>query len=324
MTLEVPLTLEPMEAVPVDELPKEHGWLLEPKYDGFRCLVFRDGSVVDMRSRRQRPLARYFPEIAAAAGALPIPHFVLDGELIVPDRPFDTLQLRLHPAASRIARLSREQPAQFIAFDLLADERGHSLLDKPFQDRRAALEAFFQRAGTSSVFVLSKATKSQATARDWLSRLGHGLDGIVAKRLDLEYRPGIRAMQKFKLWQTIDCVVGGLYYKQGTRSIEYLLMGLYDDAGRLNYVGRCGVGGHAAKIATLVEPLIGGGGFTGNMPGGRSRWSTHEREAVPLEPRLVAEVSADHIENGRFRHGSRLLRWRDDKDPKACTMDQMR
>jgi len=130
-------------------------------------------------------------------------------------------------------------------------------------------------------------------------------------------------MQKYKLWQTVDCVVGGIYYKRGTQSVEYLLMGLYDEAGKLNYVGRCGVGDHSDEIKSLLKPLIGGSGFTGNAPGGVSRWSSRERKPIPLEPRLVAEVSADHIENGRFRHGSRLIRWRDDKGPRACTMEQI-
>jgi ATP-dependent DNA ligase len=153
--------------------------------------------------------------------------------------------------------------------------------------------------------------------------VGHGLDGLMAKRLDLPYQPGQRAMQKFKQWRTIDCVVGGVYYRRGTQVIEYLLMGLYDSEGRLNYVGRCGVGDGAAAIGERVTPLLGRGGFTGKAPGGRSRWSREERVAVPLEPALVAEVSADHIEHGRFRHGSRLVRWRDDKDPRKCTMDQL-
>ena len=312
-----------MEAMPVDELPRGGGWLFEPKYDGFRCLLFRDGDTVHLQSRRQRPLGRYFPEIITQAQALALSHFVFDGELIIPDQPFDTLQLRLHPAASRVQRLSREHPAQIIAFDLLADTRGHSLLQRPFSERRHALEQAFEKIGKSPTFLLSKAATSIATARGWLKRLGHGLDGVVSKRLDLPYRPGERAMQKFKLWKTVDCVVGGIYCKRGTQSVEYLLMGLYDDAGRLNYVGRCGFAGNGSEIGALVQPLIGGSGFTGNLPGGKSRWGGAERKAIPLEPRLVAEVSADYIENGRFRHGSRLLRWREDKAPRACTMDQL-
>jgi ATP-dependent DNA ligase len=312
-----------MEALPVTALPSGAEWLFEPKYDGFRCLLFRDGEEVHLQSRRQRPLDRYFPEMIAAARELPVERFVFDGELVIPGQPFDTLQLRLHPAASRVRLLAGQHPAQLVVFDLLADETGGSLLDEPFGTRRAALEAMFKRLGERPRFLLSKATRARETARGWLRRLGHGLDGIVAKRIDLPYRPGERAMQKFKLWQTIDCVVGGVYYAAGTERIEYLLMGLYDEAGRLNYVGRCGVGDRRAEIEDLVRPLIGGAGFSGEAPGGKSRWSNRERVAVPVQPRLVAEVSADHIENGRFRHGSRLLRWRDDKDPRACTLDQI-
>jgi ATP-dependent DNA ligase len=311
-----------MEATPVDDLPAGNGWLFEPKYDGFRSILFRDADGVDLQSRRQRPLGRYFPEIIDAARHLSIKRFVFDGELIIPDQPFDTLQLRLHPAASRVQLLSRQHRAQMVVFDLLADEHGRSLVDHPFSDRRAALEAAFQHFGSNASFVLSKATTARATARGWLKRLGHGLDGIVAKRLDQPYRPGERAMQKYKLWQTVDCVVGGIYYKRGTQTPEYLLMGLYDEAGRLNYVGRCGVGEKAHEIDKLMMPLIGGSGFSGTRPGGPSRWSNRERKPIPLQPKLVAEVSADHIENGRFRHGSRFVRWRDDKEPRACTMDQ--
>lgn len=324
MTLEVSLSLQPMEATPVDDLPTGGGWLFEPKYDGFRCLLFRDGDAVDLQSRRQRPLGRYFPEIIRAAGELPIERFVFDGELIIPDQPFDTLQLRLHPATSRVQLLSRQHPAQIILFDLLASENGRSLLDRPFSERRSALEAACDRIGQNETFVLSKTSGSRSTARAWLRHVGHGLDGIVAKPLGLPYRPGERAMQKFKLWQTVDCVVGGIYYRRDTQIIEYLLMGLYDAAGRLNYVGRCGIGDRGTDIAERLQPLIGGSGFTGNAPGGISRWSARERKPIPLAPKLVAEVSADHIENGRFRHGSRLLRWRDDKEPRACTMDQFR
>ncbi|MBV8092946.1 MAG: ATP-dependent DNA ligase, partial [Acetobacteraceae bacterium] len=298
-------------------------WLFEPKHDGFRCVIFRDEDIVHLQSRRQRPLERYFPEMADACLAVQVPRYVLDGELIIPGEPFDTLQLRLHPAASRIAKLSKEYPAAFIAFDLLADETGGSLLDRPFAERRKALEAFFERLAPTPRIMLSAATTSAARARQWLTKVGQGLDGIVAKRLDLKYQPGRRSMQKYKIWQTVDCVVGGLYYKKGTETIEYLLLGLYDDAGQLNYVGRCGIGENAKEITQLLKPLIGSPGFTGNAPGGRSRWSTRERIAIPLQPKLVAEVSADHIEAGRFRHGSRLIRWREDKAPRACTMDQI-
>jgi ATP-dependent DNA ligase len=324
MALEVPLSLEPMEAQPVDELPSGPGWLLEQKYDGFRAILFRDGEAVHLQSRRQRPLGRYFPEVVRAALEWPVTRFVLDGELVIPGQPFDLLQLRLHPAPSRVTKLSRDHPARFVAFDLLADAEGRSLLARPFGARRGELERFFaQGGGPHDGFALSRATASFGTARRWLKSVGHGLDGIVAKRLDLPYQSGRRAMQKFKLWRTVDCVVGGIYRRRGTEQVEYLLMGLYDAAGRLNYVGRCGVGDQAAEAERLIAPLIGGSGFDGEAPGGRSRWSDRERVAVPLEPLLVAEVSADHVEHGHFRHGSRLIRWREDKDPRACTADQL-
>ena len=205
-----------MEALPVDDLPSGTGWLFEPKYDGFRCLLFRDDDTVHLQSRRQRPLGRYFPEIIEAARQLPFKQFVFDGELVIPDQPFDALQLRLHPAISRVQKLSREHPAQIVVFDLLTDEQGRSLLERPFRERRTALEAAFKRIDRASSFVLSKATTFPDTARKWLKRVGHGLDGIVVKRLELPYRPGERVMQKFKLWKTVDCVVGGIYYKPNT------------------------------------------------------------------------------------------------------------
>jgi ATP-dependent DNA ligase len=324
MALEVPLSLEPMEAEPVDALPPAgETWQYEPKVDGFRCIAFRDGEVVSLQSRRQKPLARYFPEIAEAAIKLPRRRFVIDGELVIPDQPFDTLQLRLHPAASRIARLSREHPAQFVAFDLLTDADGQSMLSLAFAHRRAALEQFFDEISDNPHFMLSKATRSTSIARMWLKNVGHGLDGIVAKRLDQPYRPGQRAMLKYKVWKTVDCVVGGVYYRKGTQDVEYLLLGLFDDAGLLHYVGRCGVGEKAREFSQLLQPLLGGPGFTGNAPAGKSRWNSRERKPIPLQLKLVAEVSADHVEGGRFRHGSRLLRWRTDKRPEDCMMDQV-
>ncbi|HSU05339.1 MAG TPA: ATP-dependent DNA ligase [Acetobacteraceae bacterium] len=321
MHLPIPLSLEPMEAEPVDDLPSGAGWAYEPKYDGFRCIAFRDGDEVALQSRRQRPLARFFPEVAANIAALPVSRFVLDGELVIIGKEFDTLQLRLHPAASRITKLSRETPATFVAFDLLADDRGRSLLEWPFAERRAALVEMFQRFANHHGLILADETQSSTQARRWLKDVGRGLDGIVAKRLDLPYQAGRREMLKFKLWHTVDCVVGGVYFKPGTKIIEYLLCGLYDAAGRLNYVGRCAVDDAAARAK--ISPLIGGEGFTGEAPGGPSRWSRKERVATPLRPEQVVEVSADHITAGKFRHGSRLVRWRDDKDPRRCTTDQL-
>lgn len=324
MTLAVPLDLEPMEAASVGELPTGRGWQYEPKYDGFRALLFKDGDVVHLQSRNGKPLDRYFPEIVAAAVALPADRVVIDGELVIEGRPFSDLQLRLHPAASRVAKLAAEIPATLIAFDLLADPADPSLVDSPFGERRHRLKAFFAGLDHGGRLILGDATTIRRKAEAWLARLGKGLDGIVAKRLDLPYRAGERAMAKFKVWRTVDCVVGGLYYRQGSRSIvEYLLLGLYDDAGRLNYVGRCGWPGDGAEAGSLFAPLVGGEGFTGNAPAGISRWSGRQRQVVPLRHQVVVEASADHVEAGRFRHGSRLVRIRDDKLPAACTMDQL-
>jgi ATP-dependent DNA ligase len=264
MTLAVARTLAPMEAEPVDQLPAGPGWQYEPKYDGFRCLVFKDGADVDLRSRNSKPLARYFPEITPAVAALPVARLVLDGELIIPKQPFDVLQLRLHPAASRIKLLAGEHPATLVAFDLLADVDGTSLLHRPFAERRKALAALFKRIGKQPRLSLARATTSRAGALKWLKGLGHGLDGIVAKRLDLAYQPGQRAMRKFKVWTTVDCVVGGLYLRPGTTNeIEFLLLGLYDPAGKLNYVGRARVDNERAAHAKLApgryEPVVGPG-----------------------------------------------------------------
>jgi ATP-dependent DNA ligase len=251
--------------------------------------------------------------------------FVLDGELVIPGQPFDALQARLHPAASRIQRLSVEMPARFVAFDLLASATGHSMLHHPFRGRRLALEKLFALIGESDSFLLSEAATSPDVARGWLSRLGHGLDGIVAKRLDIPYQAGARAMLKYKVWKTVDCVVGGVYCQQATGAIEYLLMGLYDDTGLLNYVGRCGAQAiDPNELAGRLVPLLNrGGGFTGKQPGAENRWSGSKRELVPVVPELVAEVSADHVENGRFRHGSRFVRWRPDKKPNDCRIEQV-
>jgi ATP-dependent DNA ligase len=255
--------------------------------------------------------------------ALPVKRFVLDGEIIIREESFETLQLRLHPAATRIEQLAHAHPATFVAFDLLADAHGLSLLDKPFAERRSALEAFFKLTGKGRAIIRSRGTRSRAQALKWIRGVGNGLDGIMCKLLAEPYCPGERAMLKYKVWRTVDCVVGGYYPRRGSRQIEYLLLGLYDRDGRLNYVGRAGLGEGSAKLARMLSPLVGGLGFTGRAPGEKSRWSNKSRKVVPLRPKLVVEASADHIENGTFCHGARLLRWRDDKKPEACTLDQL-
>lgn len=318
-----------MEAQSVDQLPTGDGWQYEPKWDGFRCIAFRDGDRVELQSRNQKPLGRYFPDLADALAGLPVPRFVLDGEILIfqsGEPVFEPLQLRLHPAASRVAKLAEEQPATFVAFDLLGRSDGHSILALPLVDRRSQLESLFDRIDPDlATLMLSPATTDLALAQDWLTEIGHGLDGIVAKRLDLPYRPGERAMQKFKVWKTVDCVVAGAYYKRPGTVIASLLLGLYDGEGLLNYVGRVRIGRPDNEVERRIRPLIGGKlAFTGRAPGGPSRWSGREREPIAIRPKQVVEVSADHITDNHMRHGARLVRWRDDKLPSRCTMAQIR
>ena len=316
----------PMEAKLVDALPAEPGWRFEPKWDGFRCLAFRDGADLALMSKSGKPLDRYFPEIVAMLLALTASRFVLDGELIVPQGDtlsFDALQQRLHPAESRIRKLSLATPAQFMLFDCLADPA--PLADRPLGERRAALEAL-HAAEHSPALRLSPYTDDADQAQAWLDGTGGALDGVVAKRLDAPYAPGERAMLKIKRLRTADCVVGGFRYATGSREVGSLLLGLYDDAGLLNHVGfTSGIADKdRAALTALVEPLVGGPGFTGKAPGGPSRWSTaRSAEWQPLRPELIAEVRYDHVPGDRFRHGTRFLRWRPDKAPGQCTMDQL-
>jgi ATP-dependent DNA ligase len=323
--LPVPETLEPMEAKPVTDLPKGEDWRYEPKWDGYRCLAFRDGPRVSIYSKRGTLLNRYFPEVVTGLGKLKAKKFVIDGELMVmkggkPD--FDSLQLRMHPAESRIAKLSKEIPAQLMAFDLLADAKGKDLRASAFADRRQALEAFVQKLGKQEMVLLSPQTASLATARKWLKMAGAGLDGIVAKNAGERYEPGKRAMQKYKLWKSIDAVVGGIY-EDDRGHVEHLLLGLYDDEGLLNFIGRCRPSETEREIRKKLKPVVGGEGFTGHKPSPVNRWSGKRHTAVMLKPRLVLEASADHVAGGRMRHGSRFIRWRPDKKPSQCKMEQV-
>jgi ATP-dependent DNA ligase len=323
--------IPPMEATSVDAIPAGPEWQYEPKWDGFRCLVFRDGDKIELQSKAGKPLTRYFPDVVASAKALPPKHFVLDGEIVVPRGrafSFDDLLQRIHPAASRIAKLARETPALLIVFDLLQDERGDALLDTPLAERRPKLEAFAKKNFHGSGVRLSPATTKLSDAKGWLTKVGATLDGIIAKRRDAPYAAGTRdAMVKVKNYRSADCVVGGFRYGTNSKLVGSLLLGLYDDAGLLHHVGFTSSIARAEKAALTarLEKLKGGGGFTGNAPGGPSRWST-ERSAewVPLKPKLVAEVCYDHFSGERFRHGTRLLRWRPDKAPAQCTMEQVK
>jgi ATP-dependent DNA ligase len=319
-----------MEALSVDEVPTGLEWQYEPKWDGFRCLVFRDGDTITLQSKSGKPLTRYFPDMVEAVRALNARHFVLDGEIVVPDGKvfsFDALLQRIHPAASRIQKLAKETPALLIVFDLLADGKA-VLVDDPLIARRKRLEAFARRQFSKKGRIrLSPATIKLADAKKWLTRVGATLDGIVAKRRDMPYRAGDRTgMQKIKNYRSADCVVGGFRYNEGKSVVGSLLLGLYDDDGKLNHVGFTSSIAREDKpeLTKKLEKLIAPPGFTGNAPGGPSRWSTaRSAEWQPLKPKLVVEVSYDHFSGDRFRHGTRLMRWRPDKAPKQCTMDQV-
>jgi ATP-dependent DNA ligase len=327
--LSVPLDLAPMEAKLVEEIPKEPGWRFEPKWDGFRCLAYRDGDAVLLKAKSGKPLDRFFPDMLAVLKALPVDRFVLDGELTITvdgEPSFGALQMRLHPAESRVRKLAAEQPATFVLFDCLLDGKGASLVDAPLADRRKALEALFKRFGKASAIRLSPGTTKRDEACAWLEDRGSSLDGVVAKRLDGPYVPGERAMLKIKKIRTADCVVGGFRYAEGTRLVGSLLLGLYDDAGKLDHVGFTSTIKHAERPELTKKLLeLKGEGFSGDAPGGPSRWST-ERSAewVPLKPELVVEVRYDQVTGDRFRHGTRLVRWRPDKAPRQCTFEQIR
>lgn len=317
--------IEPMEALLVDALPSESGWQFEPKWDGFRCIAVKHGGDVRLFAKSGKPLHRFFPEVAAALAMLDV-DFVLDGELAVPvgeSLDFDAIQARLHPAESRIRKLARETPALLILFDAIELD-GETLTGMPLGTRRKLLELFFARY-PSPALRLSPVTADPATARRWLDATNGALDGVVAKRVGDVYRPGERAMLKVKNIRTADCVVGGFRYATGSRLLGSLLLGLYDADGRLDHVGFTSALGHEDKPA-LTHKLesLRGEGFTGNAPGGPSRWSTERTSTYePLRHELVVEVSYDHITGGRFRHGTGLRRWRPDKAPRQCTYDQL-
>ena len=331
MTLPIPRTYAPMEAQLVNELPEGPKWQYEPKWDGFRCLAFRDGDRVDVMSKAGKPLARYFPDVVEMLLAVDAPRFVLDGEIVIPveqSLSFDDLLLRIHPAKSRVETLVREHPAALIAFDLLVDAKGKSLVDLPLAERRPALEEFMDRAvGTLARIHLSPATTKLATVRQWFRSVGGGLDGVIAKRLDCPYRTGDRTgMQKMKHLRTADCVVGGFRYASKGKVVGSMLLGLYDEGGLLHHVGFTSSIKAAEKpaLTAKLEKLVKKPGFTGQAPGGPSRWSTERTgEWEPLAPKLVVEVQYDHFSGGRFRHGTGFLRWRPDKEPRQCTIEQV-
>jgi len=323
--------IAPMEARSVDAIPAGDEWQYEPKWDGFRCIAFRDGDKVFLQSKAGQPLARYFPDVVEALQRIPARRFVLDGELAIPVKGalvFDELQLRLHPAASRVQKLAAAHPALFIVFDLLADTSGKSLLALPLHDRRKQLEVF-SRANlkTKSAVRLSPATTDLKQAKKWFDKTGGDLDGVIAKLIDAPYASGERtAVMKIKQIRTADCVVGGFRYASGARVIGSLLLGLYDDDGLLHHVGFTSAfkASERRALTKKFEALRKPPGFTGNAPGGPSRWSTERTgEWEPVNPKIVVEVTYDHFTGGRFRHGTKIVRYRPDKAPRQCTMDQV-
>ena len=320
-----------MEARSVDEIPVGDDWQYEPKWDGFRCIAFRDGKEVFLQSKAGQPLARYFPDIVEAVGSMAAKRFVLDGELAIPvdgKLVFDELQLRLHPAASRVQKLAAAHPALFIVFDLLADSAGKSLLALPLRERRRQLESFARaNLKTKGTVRLSPATTDLAKAKKWFEKTGGDLDGVIAKLIDAPYASGERtAVVKVKKIRTADCVVGGFRYATGAKVIGSLLLGLYDDDGLLHHVGFTSAfkADERKALTKKFEALRKAPGFTGNAPGGPSRWSTERTgEWEPVAPKIVVEVTYDHFTGDRFRHGTKIVRYRPDKAPRQCTMDQV-
>lgn len=317
-----------MEARTAETLPSEAGWQYEPKWDGFRCLALKAGEAVELRGKSGRGLGRYFPEILALLRDLPFERLIVDGELVIETAgrvSFEDLQARLHPAESRIRKLAAETPARLVLFDLLLAPDGTLLMNEPLRARRRALENLVRNARLDA-FTITPRTTDLSLAQTWLTEGYAGTDGVVAKPLDDVYRPGERTMVKVKRLRTADCVVGGFRYGSGSREVGSLLLGLYDSEGKLDHVGFTSALADQDKPALTrkLEALRAPPGFTGKAPGGPSRWST-ERSAewVPVKPELVVEVRFDHVSGGRFRHGTRLLRWRPDKAPADCTFAQV-
>ncbi|MGQ0508205.1 MAG: ATP-dependent DNA ligase [Myxococcaceae bacterium] len=327
MTLPVQPPLEPMLSAPEDDIPLGGGWLYEPKWDGFRALVYREGDEVHLGSRKQQPLERYFPELVEQLKRSVPERSVVDGEIIIAGEhslDFNALLQRIHPAASRINKLAEATPASFVAFDLLAlgDE---DVRERPLTERRTLLEKTIN--GSDRVF-LTPQTTDAVTARRWFNEYeGAGLDGLIAKRHDQPYRHGERVMVKVKHKRTADCVVGGYRVQKNGDGVGSLLLGLYDEKGVLHHVGH--TSGFKAKerraIRELLMPLEGGTSFgEGRTPGAVSRWSSGKDTAwIAVTPSLVCEVTFDHLQGDRFRHASTFQRWRTDRDPKSCTYAQL-
>jgi ATP-dependent DNA ligase len=291
----------PMEALLVSRLPEGKDWRYEPKWDGFRCLAYKRKTLVTLKSKSGKPLERYFPDIVSVLGKLLAKNFVLDGELLVEGEngySFSDLQMRLHPASSRVRMLAQKQPATFVIFDILETDNGIDTMSAPLSERRLILEEFWkQYCSKEKAIKLSPQTNSVTTAAKWLHSTGWYVDGIVAKRSTDVYVPGERVMQKYKLIRTADCVVGGFRYGKDSQEVGSLLLGLYDEQGRLNHVG-----------------------FTSSI----AKADKRSAQWKPLLPKIVVEVGFDHVTDQHFRHGTKLIRFRPDKSPRQCTMEQLR
>jgi ATP-dependent DNA ligase len=319
-----------METRHADRIPAGSQWLYEPKWDGFRCVAFREGSEIELESKSGQSLTRYFPEIVAGLSSLGATRFVLDGELVIESGmgfDFDALLQRIHPAASRVRLLSQQTPARYLVFDLLVGERNEALYEQTLLHRRRRLDDFAQRHFASGAAIaLSPATRDRELAQSWLAGSVARLDGVIAKRVDRPYAFGSRdAATKVKRAYTADCVVGG--FREGAAgTIASLLLGLYDN-GKLDHVGFVGSMSAAdrTQAAKLLRPIVGPPGFTGTAPGGPSRWRKggEQTQWVPVLPKIVVEVSFDHVTGRRFRHAARLLRWRPDKAPRQCIIAQL-
>jgi ATP-dependent DNA ligase len=321
----LPAAFELMEARSADTLPQGPEWQYEPKWDGFRCLVRKERTSVELIGKSGKSLSRYFPEVVEAMMRWQAPRgLIIDGELVIErdgHLSFDALQMRLHPAESRIRKLAAEIPAKFIAFDLLAEEGKGALPEQPFAKRRRALREIAK--SFPSEIELTPSTNRLAVAKKWLKGAGIDTDGVVAKRLDLDYRFGERAMIKVKRMRTADCVVGGFRYAQAKDFVGSLLLGLFDAKGLLHHVGYTSSIAHGdrpaltAKLKHLTAPSA----FTGSAPGGPSRWADERSsEWQPVKAKLVVEVRYDHVTDNRFRHGTKFIRWRADKAPRQCTL----
>jgi ATP-dependent DNA ligase len=316
MTLPLTPTIEPQLAKTATEFPREGSWLYEPKWDGFRVIAFVDGDEVFLQSRNGKPLDRYFPELS-----LPPGRYVLDGEIVIDpgdgSQDFGALQQRIHPAASRVELLAQQTPASIVAFDLLA-EGDEVLMQRPFSERRAALERLLADAGGHPVTLTPQERTAEAAQR-WLATA----EGVIAKQADAPYLPGKRTgMFKLRQRRTLDCVICGYRPGKEPETVGSLILGLYSEGGDLVVVGHCSAFDRKEKreLVARLRPLE-----TGQRGSGEpSRWTAgRDLEWVELRPELVVEVSYDHMSDGRIRHGTRIVRWRDDRDPASCSIDQL-